>query len=116
MPEKSKPTKKKSPAAAARSVKVASPAAPKPNARLKGEKDKTRQRKPTFYVTLSCAATISSEKPKDAIGSREFPSFDEARQAAIDELLTAIETAEAQLLSLKRASHYEDLPANNAAV
>jgi hypothetical protein len=117
MPEKSKTTKKKSPAVAARSVKAAARVTPnKSHARPKVAKAKMARRKPAFYVTWSCSTTISNEKPKVAIGSREFRSFDEARQAAIDEIVAAIETAEAQLLSLKRASQYEDLPVNGAAV
>jgi hypothetical protein len=115
MSEKSKSTKKKPPAVGARAVKAAARVTPnKSNARPKAAKAKTPRDKPAFYVTLSFAASISSKKPSDAIGSREFRSFDEARQAAIDELVAAIEAAEAQLLSLKRASQIEDLTASGA--
>jgi hypothetical protein len=110
MPEKPKATKKKSPATASRPAKAAPPA--KPNSRSKVAAPKSPQRKAAFYVSPSRAATVSNEKPANSLDGREFPSFAEARRAAIDELVAAIEAAERQLLSLKRATRYEELSAN----
>lgn len=113
MPEKPKAAKKKSPATAVRPARSAAPASPaKSNSRPKVATPKSPQRKPAFYVSPSRTATVSTNKPKDASGSREFPSFAEARRAAIDELVAAIEAAELQLLSLKRATRFEQLSAN----
>ena len=104
MPEKPKATKQKSPATTARPAK--------PNSRSKVATPKSPQRKAAFYVSPSRAATVSNEKPTHSPGSREFPSFAEARRAAIDEFVAAIEAAEIQLLLLKRATRYEELSAN----
>jgi hypothetical protein len=116
MPEKPKAAKKKSPATPSRPAKAAAPAAPaKSNSRSRIAKPKAPQRKSTFYVSPSRTATVSSDRPKDVPGSREFPSFAEARRAAIDELVAAIESAELQLLSLKRATRFEELSTNGAS-
>lgn len=110
MLEKPKATKKKSPTTTARPAKAAVPA--KPNSRSKVATPKSPQRKPAFYVIPSRAATVSNEKPTNSPDSREFSSFAEARRAAIDDLVLAIEAAELQLSELKRATRYEELSAN----
>ncbi len=92
MPDKPKPSKKKS-------AKPAAPPAAKAN------------RKSQFYVCApDCAAVISSQKPKNGAHVKTYADFPAARLAAIDALVAAIETAERQLLAIKRASRFEQLP------
>lgn len=63
-----------------------------------------------FYVSFaSVGATISTEKPKGAKSPPAFDTFEQAKAAAIDALVEAIETAETQLLALKRAGAPADL-------
>jgi len=115
MPDKSKGTKKKSPATPARPAKAATPPAPAKSAsRSKVAKAKTSQRKSALRVGPPGAVTATSDKSKNASESRALPPFAEARTKAIEELVALIEAAEAQLLSLKRAKCYEDLSSNGA--
>jgi phage tail tape-measure protein len=71
--------------------------------RKKATKSKSPATAAHYYVTTPhLAAVISREKSAATTG--HFASFEEARAAAIDALVLAIEEAEAQLLSLKRSS------------
>jgi len=58
-----------------------------------------------FYVSFTGVSTkISTEKPKGIKSPPAFDTFDQAKAAAVDGLVEAIEAAEAQLLVLKRAT------------
>jgi hypothetical protein len=99
MPEKpNAPKKKAKPLATRRAPKVAS------------TKAKTSKRERTFYLTApDLSVIVSDKKPETAARAPEFTTFDEAKRAAIDALVGAIEGAEARLLALKRAEGYEAL-------
>jgi hypothetical protein len=57
-----------------------------------------------YYVSFaSVRAAISTTRPKGNRASPSFDTFEQARSAAIDALVEAIEAAEADLLALKRA-------------
>lgn len=63
-----------------------------------------------FYVSFaSVGATISAAKPKGVKSPPAFDTFEQAKAAAIDALVDAIEAAEANLLVLKRAQGPGDL-------
>lgn len=63
-----------------------------------------------YYVSFAgVSAKISTEKPKGAKSPPAFDTFDQAKAAAVDGLVEAIEAAEAQLLVLKRAAGPGDL-------
>ena len=56
-----------------------------------------------YYVVFTeLKVSISDQKPA-APGARRFATFDEARHAALESIVAAIEDAEAQLVELKRA-------------
>jgi hypothetical protein len=57
---------------------------------------------------------ISKQASGPHARSRQFASFDQARHAAIDALVDAIEDAEAQLAALKRAGGCDDLAGRRA--
>lgn len=100
MPEKPRPTKKKNHASTARGLsKAAGTNAPRPKPKV------------AFYVQATPrAALISEQKPKGGASAGPFTTFAEAKQAAIDALVMAIEEAEEQLLAIKRAETFEQLP------
>ncbi len=100
MPEKPTAPKKK-----------AKTSAPKraPKAASSGPKTKAAKRDTTYYVTPPEFTVIVSElKPTGSPDARQFASFEGARRAAIDVLVQAIEDAEAKLLTLRRASDYDE--------
>ena len=100
MAEKSKPPKKKSKSPATRSVAALAAA----------RKSKRTQRKATYYVNIvELAPIISDHKHSTSDHSRQFASFEEAKSAAIDAIVAAIEQAEGQLHDLKRATGYDQL-------
>jgi hypothetical protein len=84
-------TKKKAPAREATST-----------ARVKSAKPKTAD---GYYVVYSeLKVSISDQKPATS-GARRFATYQQARQAALEAIVTAIEDAEAQLMELKRAEN-----------
>ena len=101
MPEKPKSSKKKVNSPASRAASVA-----------RGAKVKPGARQVAYYVTGSMPRVIVSDrKPAGSAEARRFATFEEARRAAIEALVAAIEDAEKQLLALKRAKHYDELGA-----
>jgi hypothetical protein len=95
MAEKSKGPKKKPVKRGVRATNNAKQAAPKA----------------VFYVSNPPAmVTITNQKPSDATPAKQFTAFDAAKSAAIDALIAAIENAEQELLALKRAASYDQLP------
>lgn len=67
------------------------------------------KRTSAYYVSASVVEfSVSQLKPKAGEAS-SFATFEEARSAAIDELVEAIEAAEQQLTRLKRAHSLEQL-------
>jgi hypothetical protein len=100
MSEKPKPVKKKDHTSTARGVgESVSSKAPQPKP------------KAAFYVHASPRMVlVSDRKPAGAAGAQQFATFEEAKQAAIELLVLAIEEAEEQLLAIKRAERYDQLP------
>lgn len=95
MPEKRNSPKKKAKAPAARSL-----------AGVASSKAKAPKRETAFYVSApELSVIVSIQKPEGT--ASQFATFDEAKEAAIDALIQAIEDAEAQLLALKRAGDYD---------
>lgn len=95
------PRAKKAPAAA--------PAAPK-----KSPKRAAPQKKPEpafFIIEASLRPLVVAAKPKGAKSPQSFATFGEAKVAAIESLVEAIEAAEAHLHALKRATSFDDLTA-----
>jgi hypothetical protein len=73
-------------------------------------KTKASGSKTAYYVTEAASAVVvSDQKPKNAAQVRQYASFDEAKSAAVDGLVQAIEDAERQLVALKRAASYKEL-------
>jgi len=71
-------------------------------------KRKSSLAKGAYFVSdVNLSALVSNQKPRGAALTRSFATFDEAKSAAVDSLLQAIEEAERQLLVLKRATSYE---------
>jgi hypothetical protein len=63
-----------------------------------------------LYVTVSpLSVAILRHKPKAARASGPCESFQQARTAAIDLLVVAIEDAERMLADCKRATRIDDL-------
>jgi hypothetical protein len=59
---------------------------------------------PVFYLTLpEMSVSITETSPRGSAGVRQFATFDEAKSAAIEGLIEAIERAERQLVALKHA-------------
>jgi hypothetical protein len=99
MPEKPHAPKKKTKPAATRR--------PPKNARAKG---KTSKRGRTFYVIGPDLGVIVSDKKPEAVDrAPEFGTFEDAKRAAVEALVHAIEGAESRLLALKRADGYDAL-------
>jgi len=94
----------------ARKKKATSPAA-RPTSQSARARVKRAAKEATFYVTLppNSVVTVADKKPAGGGESKSFATFSEARAAAIDALLVAIEESERQLLMLKRARTYEEL-------
>jgi hypothetical protein len=98
MPEKSNSPKRKSSKPAPRAAATAR------------TKSSPPQPAPVFYVTLpELSVFIAETSPRGAAGARQFASFDEAKSAAIEGLIEAIERAERQLVALKNAKRCEEL-------
>lgn len=65
---------------------------------------------PAFFVTFAeMNVTITQTAPRGAAEARQFATFDEAKSAAIEALIEAVERAERQLVALKHANHCKDL-------
>ncbi len=66
-------------------------------------KAKPVKSEPGYYLIVeSLAVELTNQKP--AAGAvREFATFEDARSAAMDSLVEAIEAAESRLLAIKRA-------------
>jgi hypothetical protein len=63
-----------------------------------------------FYMTVTeMNVAITQTSQRGALGARRFVAFDEAKSAAIEALIDAIERAEQQLVALKHANRWEDL-------
>lgn len=103
MPRKPTPAKK---AAASASRKPAKPAAARPKAKSAPAANNG------LYVAVASARLAIGES-KSALGgpSTACRGFDEAKLAAIDGLIAAIEDAERKLTACKRATTLEDLRA-----
>ena len=102
MPRKPSPKKKNGPAAARKQTKTP-PAKRSANARAAP---------PTaaFYVTVSPPrVAIVREKPARNGATGPCPTFEQAKAAAIDALVAAIEDAERQLARCKRANSVDEL-------
>jgi hypothetical protein len=98
MAEKRKPHKKKSKTSATR-----------PAPRVASAKVKAAKNERAFYVSAPQLKTsISDQKPAGEVGAARFATFDEAKRAAIDALVQAIEEAEARLEALKRSAGYDE--------
>jgi len=124
MPDKPRTTKKGTkPAAkvAENSSKSGAKAAAKPVAKKSSPKNAANKNKtsrakarpkssgPSFFVHAPMVPPIvSTIKPSGKTVVHEFATFDEAKAAAIDSLLLAIEELETQLHGLKRAASLED--------
>ena len=107
MRQKRDPAKKKPAATAGRAAasNSRSESKPKSKARPKASTPKT-----LFYVAAPVQmALVSTEKPAADVPAQSFATFDEARQAAIDSLVEAIEDAERRLVRLRRAGRLEDI-------
>ena len=52
---------------------------------------------------------ITQTSPQGAADARRFTTFDEAKSAAIEALIEAVERAEQQLVALKHANYCEEL-------
>jgi hypothetical protein len=77
---------------------------------------RTNSSKAGVYISLTgLELVVSSEKPKGTSARGPFSSVNEARSAALDELLAAIEAAERRLAALKRATTLEQLRAASSA-
>lgn len=100
MSEKPKPVKKKNHTSTAHGVgEAVGSKAPQPKA------------KAAFYVHATPRTIlVSDRKPRGAASAQQFATFEEAKQAAIEVLVLAIEEAEGQLLAIKRAERYDQLP------
>ena len=67
---------------------------------------------PAFYMTFAeMNVAITQTSPRGAAGARRFATFDEAKSAAIEALIEAIERAEQRLVALKHANRWEELNA-----
>jgi hypothetical protein len=98
----------------------ASQKTPRPAARVASAparaKAKASGRKSTYYVTEpGLVVLVSDQKPKGAGRVRQCARFEEAKSAAVDGLVQAIEDAERQLVALKRAASYKELSAARKA-
>ena len=83
------------------------PPASKPSAT--SSKTKSAAAPKGYFVAASGSlVVISDRKPRSGEPER-FDTFEEARQAAIDSLVAAIEEAERRLAALKRARDYDEL-------
>ncbi|MBI3838960.1 MAG: hypothetical protein HY288_13645 [Planctomycetia bacterium] len=68
------------------------------------------QAKPAFYVTCAEIGTsIFQTQPRGLKDARQFATFNEAKSAAVEALIDAIERAEEQLAALKHANRYDEL-------
>ncbi|HEY2895315.1 MAG TPA: hypothetical protein VGJ16_13915 [Pirellulales bacterium] len=66
--------------------------------------------KQTVYLTTGTLLQISGKRAgKEDANAQAFNSFEAAKQAAIDALLTSIEDAEELLARLKRAGSLSDI-------
>jgi hypothetical protein len=98
MPEKSN----------SRGRKIKKPARPTPAAAR--TKPSPRQPEPAYHVTCpDMKVSISHTPPRGVKGARKFATFDEAKSAAIEALIAAIERAEQQLAALKHANDCQEL-------
>ncbi len=85
---------------AKKKAKSSPPAAKRPGAKA----NKTVKSEASYYlVTQALAVEVSNAKPPAGATAIEFATFDDARSAAIECLVEAIEAAESRLLALKRA-------------
>jgi hypothetical protein len=101
MPPRPATTKKK-PANSPKSSPAVAKSKPKPAA--------TRAAKPAIYLAASeLHVSASSAKPKVGEARGPYVEIAEARTAAMDLLLAAIEQAEARLLVVRRANSLEAL-------
>jgi hypothetical protein len=65
---------------------------------------------PVFYMTFAeMSVAITKTSPRAAAGARQFATFDEAKSAAIEALIEAVERAERQLVVLKHANRCDEL-------
>lgn len=62
-----------------------------------------------YVVVSSLSVSVSPQQPGTEVAAAVCSSFDEARQTAIDALVSAIEDAEHTLLRFKRASTLAEL-------
>lgn len=62
-----------------------------------------------YVVVSSLSVSVSLQQPGTEVAAAVCSSFDEARQTAIDALVSAIEDAEHTLLRFKRASTLAEL-------
>jgi hypothetical protein len=62
-----------------------------------------------YVVVSSLSVSVSPDQPGTEVAAAVCASFDEARQTAIDALVSAIEDAEHTLLRFKRASTLAEL-------
>ena len=62
-----------------------------------------------YVVVSSLSVSVSPQQPGTEVAAAVCGSFDEARQTAIDALVSAIEDAEHTLLRFKRASTLAEL-------
>jgi len=62
-----------------------------------------------YVVVSSLSVSVSPTQPAPEVATAVCASFDEARQTAIDALVSAIEDAEHTLLRFKRASTLAEL-------
>jgi hypothetical protein len=101
MPARSKVAKKKKSPGRTRKVPARGNSVPRTSASKTG-----------CYVTVTgLNVVVSSEKPKAGKTRGPLASVDDARSAAMDELLAAIEAAEERLGAIRRATTFDELRA-----
>ena len=75
-------------------------------------KSRVAPAKSGVYICVSeLQTTVSEENPKSTNACGPFASIDDARSAMLDALLSAIETAEARVTAIRRATTIEALRA-----
>ena len=79
-------------------------------------KPRANSNKRSFYISVAgLTVAVSNSRPNAAGARGPFTSVEEARSAALDELVAAIEVAERRLTAVKRATTFEQLRAASSA-
>jgi hypothetical protein len=106
MPEKSNSPKRKTKKAVSPTPTVARKKSPVKSS----AKSSVSPSAPVFYLNCpELTALLTDKPPQGQKGARQFATFDEAKSAAIDALVEAIEQGERQLSALKQASDFAGL-------